>query len=124
MCVWGYEIGGNMKIGGCHETHKVYVDGYELSPKDSLKVRNHSPDGFSWGYCGSGPSQLSLAILLVAGIPKEIAELKYQDFKRDVVASLPEDFRLDIDISQTGEWSVKKVEDLSPNRLAAPVEDF
>lgn len=29
-----------------------------------LNVRNHSPDGFNWGYGGSGPSQLALAILI------------------------------------------------------------
>jgi hypothetical protein len=28
-----------------------------------LDLRNHSPTGFAWGYGGSGPSQLSLAIL-------------------------------------------------------------
>ena len=35
-----------------------------LNVEESLKLRNHSPDGFSWGYNGSGPSQLALAILL------------------------------------------------------------
>jgi len=33
----------------------------KLSPR--LGVINHSPDGFSWGYSGSGPAQLALAIL-------------------------------------------------------------
>ena len=28
-----------------------------------LEVRNHSPTGFEWGYAGSGPSQLALAML-------------------------------------------------------------
>ena len=28
-----------------------------------LDLQNHSPDGFEWGYGGSGPSQLALAIL-------------------------------------------------------------
>ena len=28
-----------------------------------LDLHNHSPDGFEWGYCGSGPAQLALAIL-------------------------------------------------------------
>ena len=27
-----------------------------------LDLRNHSPTGFSWGYGGSGPAQLALAI--------------------------------------------------------------
>ena len=31
-----------------------------------LELRNHSPAGFAWGYAGSGPAQLALAILLDA----------------------------------------------------------
>lgn len=31
----------------------------DLPPKNNL--RNHSPNGFNWGYGGSGPAQLSLA---------------------------------------------------------------
>lgn len=27
-----------------------------------LDLVNHSPTGFAWGYCGSGPAQLALAI--------------------------------------------------------------
>lgn len=33
----------------------------ELQPRYDLA--NHSPDGFSWGYVGSGPSQLAIAML-------------------------------------------------------------
>lgn len=39
----------------------VKVDGRALPLR--LGVRNHSPTGFSWGYNGSGPAQLALAIL-------------------------------------------------------------
>lgn len=67
-----------------------------ITPQLSLKIRNHSPDGFSWGYSGSGPAQLALAILLrVFG--KEYAEANYQDFKVGVIAKLPqEDFELPV----------------------------
>ena len=34
-----------------------------LPVEPSLKVVNHAP-GFQWGYAGSGPSQLAMAILL------------------------------------------------------------
>lgn len=58
----------------------------ELSPAASQKLHNHSPDGFQWGYSGSGPAQLSLALLLdVTGNP-EVAQECYQDFKFYVVA--------------------------------------
>ena len=52
--------------GGGKGEKGVLVDGLPLSPKDSQKIVNHSPDGFEWGYGGSGPAQLSLAIVLVA----------------------------------------------------------
>ena len=40
---------------------EVTVDGVPLNPR--LDLRNHSPTGLEWGYCGSGPAQLALAIL-------------------------------------------------------------
>lgn len=59
----------------------------ELSPAASQKLRNHSPDGFNFGYGGSGPAQLALALLLdVTGNP-ELAQSCYQDFKFHYVAS-------------------------------------
>src|SRR5204863_5783137 len=47
----------------------VTMDGALLRPGRSQRVINHSPDGFAWGYGGSGPAQLALAILLAAGVP-------------------------------------------------------
>lgn len=65
----------------------VLVNDRPLSAKPSQKVWNHSPDGFSWGYAGSGPAQLSLALLLDALGDKERAIRLYQRFKFRVVAS-------------------------------------
>ena len=63
------------------------IDGEELELEPSLKVRNHSPDGFSWGYGGSGPSQLALAIMLIElGGDEERALELYRDFKNEVIA--------------------------------------
>ena len=68
---------------------RVYVtcNGMELLPDLSLSVRNHSPSGFEWAYCGSGPAQLALAILLHE-LPVYLALACYMDFKRDVIAQL------------------------------------
>lgn len=56
-----------------------------LDPRNDLV--NHSPDGFEWGYGGSGPSQLALAI--VADVAGDAAALDlYQAFKADVIAGL------------------------------------
>jgi hypothetical protein len=67
---------------------QTWKDGEIFSPARSLKIRNHSPDGFAWGYCGSGPAQLALGILLEV-TDQATAELLYQDFKRSVVSMLP-----------------------------------
>lgn len=66
----------------------------ELSPAASQHLRNHSPDGFQWGYGGSGPAQLALALLLdVTGNP-ELAQSCYQDFKFHWVASWGESWSI------------------------------
>lgn len=50
-------------------------------------IRNHSPDGFSWGYGGSGPAQLALALCCDAlGEEEGSRPRTYQAFKRKFVA--------------------------------------
>ncbi len=73
----------------------------ELEP--SLKVRNHSPTGFEWGYNGSGPAQLALAILLDyfgrqdidqrphVATARQLAEEYHQQFKSDVIGAISVD---------------------------------
>lgn len=55
-----------------------------------LDVVNHSPTGFAWGYAGSGPSQLALAILLDHLGDKARALRIYQDFKFRCIANFPQ----------------------------------
>ena len=79
-------------LSGDGETREVYLDGNYLDPRPSQKHRNHSPDGFNWGYGGSGPAQLALAIMLkLTGKANG-----YQDFKFRVIAAIPmdEDFEI------------------------------
>jgi hypothetical protein len=59
-----------------------------LPPRTDL--RNHSPTGFEWGYGGSGPAQLALAILADALGPTRAVGL-YHDFKWEVLAGLEAD---------------------------------
>jgi hypothetical protein len=85
-----------MKIKGIWSTRQVFVDGRQLLPDKSQKVWNHSPDGFNWGYRGSGPAQLALAICLLS-MTREEALASYQRFKWDVIAKLPQDnFEIEI----------------------------
>lgn len=57
----------------------------DLAPRCDL--RDHSPTGLEWGYHGSGPSQLALALLADATGDDAYACDRYQDFKRDIVAN-------------------------------------
>lgn len=91
------------------EPCQLFINAVAIPLHKSLALSNHSPDGFNWGYHGSGCAQAALAILL------ELAALRYpdrqlaaescalnnyQDFKREFIAPLPQghDFRLVIDI--------------------------
>jgi Family of unknown function (DUF6166) len=89
-----------MKIMGAPHSRCVWVDGVFLSPSVSQRLWNHSPDGFNWGYEGSGPAQLALAILLHAGLDAPRAVRLHQRFKREHLASLPQGhtFFLDLDV--------------------------
>jgi len=83
-------------LKGNWESRNVWLNGKPLSPRKSQKVVNHSPDGFNWGYGGSGPAQLALAICL------ELFDesVQYQKFKFDYIATLPQsDFDKEIDIT-------------------------
>lgn len=66
----------------------VTVDGRPLKPRHDL--HNHSPDGFEWGFRGSGPAQLALAIVADHLGDDRRALAIYQSFKFNVVADLPE----------------------------------
>ena len=50
----------------------------------------HSPDGFEWGYGGSGPSDLALNVLGLFVPPPEAWRL-HHDFEFDVIAQIPRD---------------------------------
>lgn len=65
---------------------QVTVDGWPLNPR--LDLWNHSPTGFEWGYAGSGPAQLALALLADCLADDQLAVELHQSFKFAVVAGL------------------------------------
>ena len=89
--------------GGC----TVLRDDGLLDPKYSQAVWNHSPDGFNWGYAGSGPAQLALALLLEE-TGREEAVRYHQDFKRDVVARMPKDKRWYLTSEAIQKWLAER----------------
>ena len=78
-------------IRGTEESGVVLVDGKPLPLKPSLAIENHSPTGFAWGYLGSGPAQLALALLLEL-TDRPFAQTHYQQFKDAFVSRWHGDF--------------------------------
>lgn len=68
-----------------------------LNPRFDLV--NHSPDGFDWGYEGSGPAQLALAILADYLKDDLKALALYQKFKREWLAHV-----------KTNRWQITQTE--------------
>jgi hypothetical protein len=82
-------------LKGNWETREVWLDGKCLLPERSQRFWNHSPDGFNWGYYGSGPAQLALAVMLeINNKPNG-----YQVLKEEVIARLPHNnFEIEFEI--------------------------
>ena len=69
----------------------VSEDGRIQRLRPRLDLRRHSPIGFEWGYGGSGPAQLALAILATWSCNDRFALKHYQDFKFRVIGRLCHD---------------------------------
>lgn len=67
---------------------KVTKNGTIFDHAPSLKLHNHSPDGFAWGYAGSGPTQLALALLFDVTGDADLSMHFYMDYKWAVTARL------------------------------------
>jgi hypothetical protein len=83
-------------LEGVANSREVWLDKQKLDPEASLNVYNHSPDGFNWGYEGSGPAQLALAVVLKLTGGSD----GYQEFKRKVIAGIPQakDFAIEFEL--------------------------
>ena len=74
----------------CECKVRVQVEGRSRPLRPRNDIRDHSPDGFEWGYSGSGPSQLALALVADCCGRERVVPMVYQRFK-SVVAALPHD---------------------------------
>ncbi len=89
-----------------------------LNPRND--VVNHSPDGLQWGYGGSGPAQLALAILChylrLAGhpFPDGRAVVLHQDFKWKFIAPVKGD--LCITTEEIGAWIAQQAPESEADR--------
>jgi hypothetical protein len=106
MKICGYRA--NQRGGGCLVTVSDDAgDESVLSPAaiDSKFELRHSPDGFQWGYAGSGPAELARA-MLVRVIPDDDRVRHprcYQAFKADTISRIKKD-EFEIDFKAVQEW--------------------
>ncbi len=76
---------GRRTVDGC----TVVVDGQPLPPCRDRHV--FGPGEFEWGYNGSGPSRLALAILADHFGDGTIAHSQYRQFGEAVIANIRDD---------------------------------
>lgn len=87
---WPEDNGNPHYFGADNETPVLVLRAGKAWLLDSqLGLCKHSPDGFSWGYCGSGCAQLSFAILMDIFRDEERVRRVYQRVKETVVARIP-----------------------------------
>lgn len=80
---------GHQTADGCAVTVADGNGDHDLNPRFDL--RKHSLTGFEWGYGGSGPAQLALALAADVLGDDEAALDVYQRLKFRVVGRLPAD---------------------------------
>lgn len=102
---------GTKVSGGCGPQLVTKNDDV-LMPGPSQKLYNHSPDGFNWGYGGSGPAQLALALLYDVTGDRDLSLSLHQFFKFDHVAHWGESWQITSEeimqwVKENG-WPVKQ----------------
>jgi Family of unknown function (DUF6166) len=81
---------GRRDKNGTASVRVIEADGDSHTLRKRLDLANHSPTGFEWGYGGSGPAQLALALLADALETADSTALRFhQRFKRMCVAQMP-----------------------------------
>ena len=84
-------IGTPHRESASGQTLVIVCDGQKSEPLPLRRdLVNHSPTGFGWGYHGSGPAQLALALLADALGYDDRAVRLHQYFKFKVVGCWPE----------------------------------
>lgn len=93
MYYWRFPLRNSANIYS-QKGRSVLVNGKSLDPR--LDLVNHSPTGFAWGYSGSGPAQLAIAILAhETNGDLDTCPFSYMEFKDDVVSCLSNSFEID-----------------------------
>ncbi len=106
MKIHGYRV--NQRGGACLVTIADDAgDESVLTPAhlDPQFEARHSPDGFQWGYAGSGPAELARAILV--RVIEEDDRVRhprcYQSFKAEVISKIRKD-EFELDFKAVRQW--------------------
>lgn len=100
-------------IGG----RELLIDGKYINPKKSQNLFNKSPDGFAFGYYGSGPAQAALAIMMEYTDDNTALRL-YQKFKEEYVATWKEpDMEIELDIKEWINIQKREIKINDPNTI-------
>lgn len=92
-CICGDKEGPDLYVG--RRIAPMHCHVFKLTGGRSERLEHkevHSPDGFEWGYGGSGPADLALSLLCDAldeDDPESVPPWLYQAFKAGIVALLP-----------------------------------
>lgn len=95
---------------------RVTINGRELPTHTDLCRHG---DGFAWGYDGSGPAQLALAILVEATDDRALALVAHQRFKREVISELGQEEPWSMSAATVREWVRTQLKDgsISPTEV-------
>lgn len=105
------QLVSKMFIGKAGQPGQISFDGKPLELH--LDEVNHSPDGFMWGYGGSGPAQTAYCILrkflmeLSDGDEEHAVKTTkkyYQRFKEDVISKIPMKTNFGISMQGILDW--------------------
>ena len=80
------------------DSNDIWVNGRKLDPAESIRLQDHSLDGFNWGYPGSGPAQAALGICLALTGDEDLALELHQPFKWSFVCRWPLDGNFDVTV--------------------------
>ena len=97
----------SVSLKGDYNSRTVWINDKILSPEYSLKIYNHTNDGFDWNNTNDGSAQLALAVLLELSKDKKVSMILHHVFKNECISTLPKsDFKVNINM---GEWFSKHI---------------
>jgi hypothetical protein len=79
-----------------------------------LDIANKSPTGFEWGYVGSGPAQLAIALLADVLGDDDLAFARHNQFMRLLICALPHQSWV------IHEWAIRWLSDFDERPRWAP----